>query len=241
MTHVKPLKDSDLPKKAQVEQMFDNIAHRYDFLNHFLSLGIDNIWRKITINSLKSSKPQHILDVATGTGDLAFEALKRLKPEKIVGLDLSEGMLSKARIKAKERKIDGIEFVKGDSEKINYPDETFDAVTVAFGVRNFEHLQEGLAEIYRVMQPGAKVAILEFSKPTGFPIKQLYNFYFKYILPVFGRFFSKDATAYQYLPDSVQAFPEGKEFIKILESLGFKSCKNRPLTFGICSLYTGQK
>lgn len=241
LTHVKPRKDSDLSKKAQVEEMFDNIAHRYDFLNHFLSVGIDNWWRKVTINSLKESNPKRMLDVATGTGDLAFEALKRLNPDSIVGLDLSEGMLSKARVKAKDRNIAKIEFVKGDSERIIFDDQEFDAVTVAFGVRNFENLEQGLSEIYRVMKPGARVAILEFSKPAKFPIKQLYNFYFKYILPVFGRLVSKDATAYQYLPESVQAFPEGDAFINILTKTGFTSCKNRPLTFGICSLYTAVK
>lgn len=241
MTHVKPNYESTSSKKEQVEEMFDNIAHRYDFLNHLLSLGIDKQWRKKAIRSIKAIQPQRILDIATGTGDLAFEARRQMPAVQIIGLDLSEGMLTKAREKAKERKLENMEFVKGDSENLHFEDTSFDAVSVAFGVRNFENLEAGLKEIYRVMKPGGRLAVLEFSKPRVFPVKQLFNFYFKNILPATGRMISKDARAYEYLPESVQAFPEGKDFIKILEKTGFKSCKDQPLTFGICSLYTAEK
>lgn len=221
--------------------MFDNIAHRYDFLNHLLSLGIDNQWRKKAIRSIKSIHPKRILDIATGTGDLAFEARRQMPEVQIIGLDLSEGMLSKAREKALERKLANMEFVKGDSENLHFDDTNFDAVSVAFGVRNFENLEAGLKEIYRVLKPGGRLAVLEFSKPKAFPVKQIFNFYFKNILPATGRMISKDARAYEYLPESVQAFPEGKDFVTILEKTGFKACKNQPLTFGICSLYTAEK
>lgn len=221
--------------------MFDNIAHRYDFLNHLLSLGIDKQWRKKAIRNLKSIHPKHILDIATGTGDLAFEARRQMPEAHITGLDLSEGMLGKAREKAEERKLANMEFVKGDSENLHFADTSFDAVSVAFGVRNFENLEAGLKEIYRVLKPGGRLAVLEFSKPKAFPVKQLFNFYFKNILPATGRMISKDARAYEYLPESVQAFPEGKDFIRILEKTGFKFCKDQPLTFGICSLYTAEK
>lgn len=241
MTHVKPNKESASSKKEQVEEMFDNIAHRYDFLNHLLSLGIDKRWRKKAIRSIRSIHPKHILDIATGTGDLAFEAWRQMPGVHITGLDLSEGMLSKAREKADERKLANMEFVKGDSENLHFADTTFDAVSVAFGVRNFENLEAGLKEIYRVLKPGGRLAVLEFSKPKAFPVKQLFNFYFKNILPATGRMISKDARAYEYLPESVQAFPEGKDFIRILEKTGFKFCKDQPLTFGICSLYTAEK
>lgn len=221
--------------------MFDNIAHRYDFLNHLLSLGIDNLWRKKAIRTIKAIKPNRILDIATGTGDLAFEARKQMPQLEIVGLDLSEGMLSKAREKAKERKLSNMVFVKGDSENLGFDDTSFDAVSVAFGVRNFENLEAGLKEIYRVMKPGGRLAVLEFSKPKAFPVKQIFNFYFKNILPTAGGMISKDSRAYEYLPESVQAFPEGADFLKILEKIGFKLCKDQPLTFGICSLYTAEK
>jgi demethylmenaquinone methyltransferase/2-methoxy-6-polyprenyl-1,4-benzoquinol methylase len=238
---VKPIKDSQASKKEQVEQMFDSIAHRYDFLNHFLSVGIDKRWRRTAVESLRGSRPERILDVATGTGDFAFETLKRLSPKEIVGVDLSEGMLEKARAKAERKNSGEIRFLKGDSENLAFGDNIFDAVTVAFGVRNFGDLEKGLSEIYRVLKPGGKLVVLEFSKPVAFPVKQLYNFYFKRMLPVAGRLVSKDATAYTYLPASVQAFPEGKRFLDILNNLGYTQCTNRPLTFGICSLYTGLK
>lgn len=221
--------------------MFDNISHRYDFLNHLLSLGIDKNWRKKAIRSIKSLQPKKLLDIATGTGDLAFEANRQLPDLEIIGLDLSEGMLSKARVKARNMALDKMKFVKGDSENLEFEDESFDAITVAFGVRNFENLEVGLSEMCRVLKTGGRVAILEFSKPKVFPVKQLFNFYFKYILPQTGRLISKDSRAYEYLPESVQAFPEGMDFVHILEKTGFKKCKNQPLTFGICSLYTAEK
>ncbi len=221
--------------------MFDNIAHRYDFLNHFLSVGIDRWWRKVAIQGLKPYAPKQILDVATGTGDFAFEALKRLNPDQVTGVDISEGMLKLARVKGEERHVKNITFHKGDSENLAFEDNTFDAVTVAFGVRNFENLEKGLKEIFRVLKPGGRLVILEFSKPSVFPVKQFYQFYFRYILPLTGKLISKDATAYTYLPESVNAFPEGKNFVNILTNTGYKECKNRALTFGICSLYTASR
>lgn len=229
-------------KKSQVSKMFDNIAPWYDFLNHFLSLGIDISWRKKAIRALQPLKPQIILDVATGTGDLAIEANKQLAPKQIIGIDISNEMLEVGRNKLAKRNLSSIiELKTGDSEKILFPDNTFDAVTVAFGVRNFENLEIGLAEMYRVLRPGGMAAILEFSRPTAFPFKQLYNFYFKNFLPVIGRITSKDPKAYSYLYESVQAFPDGGNFVKLLEKNGYRSCNFKPLTLGICTLYTAQK
>ncbi|HVW98070.1 MAG TPA: bifunctional demethylmenaquinone methyltransferase/2-methoxy-6-polyprenyl-1,4-benzoquinol methylase UbiE [Mucilaginibacter sp.] len=229
-------------KKEQVADMFNNISKTYDFLNHFLSLGIDIIWRKKAINELKKDKPQLILDVATGTGDFAFEALSILKPSKIIGVDISQGMLNVAQQKIEKKRLsDKFEVRMGDSEKLLFDASTFDAVTVAYGVRNFENLEAGLADINRVLKPGGKAVILEFSKPKIFPVKQLYNFYFNYITPSIGKLFSKDARAYTYLPESVAAFPEGKTFTGLMEKVGFKHTKHRPLAFGICSIYTGVK
>ena len=222
--------------------MFNNISKTYDFLNHFLSLGIDIIWRKIAINELKKDKPQYMLDVATGTGDFAFEALKILKPKKIVGVDISRGMLDIADTKIAKRNLgDSFEVRLGDSERLLFADDEFDAVTVAYGVRNFEHLEKGLADIRRVLRPGGKAVVLEFSKPRVFPVKQLYNFYFNYITPGIGKIFSKDARAYTYLPESVAAFPDGADFVALMDKVGFKNTKHRPLAFGICSIYTGIK
>ena len=233
--------ESTASKKEQVEEMFDNIAHRYDFLNHLLSLGIDNLWRKRAIRYLRAAGPKRVLDIATGTGDLAFEARKQMPDVLITGVDLSEGMLSKARIKAKERGYEEMVFRKGDSENLEFPDNTFDAASVAFGVRNFENLEKGLSEINRVLRPGARLAVLEFSKPRVFPVKQLFNLYFKTLLPLTGRLVSKDSRAYTYLPESVKAFPEGAAFVKIMEQCGFRNCRARALSFGICSLYTAEK
>lgn len=241
MEQVTPIKDSKAGKKEQVQEMFDDISGRYDFLNRFLSVGIDTIWRKKAINELKPIAPKQILDIATGTGDLAIEAL-RLNPDKVTGIDISEGMLEVGRVKIKNKKLeDKIVLQSGDSENIDFEDNTFDAITVAFGVRNFETLTKGIGEMHRVMRPGGKVVVLEFSKPKKFPVKQLYNFYFKYILPVLGKSISKNSRAYSYLPESVNAFPEGNEFVKILEEKGFKNTTCQPLTFGICSIYTGIK
>lgn len=239
---VTPYQNQQGTKKEQVADMFNNISKTYDFLNHFMSLGIDIIWRKMAINELKQSKPQLILDVATGTGDFAFEALGILKPKKIIGVDISRGMLDIADQKIIKRRLtDKFEVKLGDSEKLPFEADEFDAVTVAFGVRNFEHLEKGLADINRVLKPGGKAVVLEFSKPKAFPVKQLYAFYFNYITPGIGKIFSKDARAYTYLPESVAAFPDGEAFTQIMQKAGFKKTKHRSLTFGICSIYTGIK
>lgn len=221
--------------------MFDSISGNYDFLNHFLSLGIDIRWRKKAIKLLASGKPKLILDVATGTGDFAVETLK-LNPDKVIGVDISEGMLEVGRKKIKDKGYDGrIELKSGDSENLPFEENKFDAVIVAFGVRNFENLEKGLAEMHRVLKPGGRMVVLEFSKPRMFPFQQLYNFYFTFILPKIGRLISKDPAAYTYLPESVQAFPDGDNFVSILNRLGFKDTLCKPLTLGISSLYTGVK
>jgi demethylmenaquinone methyltransferase/2-methoxy-6-polyprenyl-1,4-benzoquinol methylase len=238
---VLPYKDKQTGKKQQVADMFDNISHKYDFLNHFLSLGIDIRWRKKAVKLLKEIQPKQILDIATGTGDFAIEALK-LNPDHVTGVDISEGMLNVGREKLKKRKLDDrITLTSGDSENLPFEDNKFDAIIVAFGVRNFENLEKGLAEMFRVLRPGGKVVVLEFSKPKSFPFKQLYNFYFKNILPTLGKTISKDNAAYTYLPESVKSFPDGKDFTSILDKLSFKNTECKPLTFGISSIYTGIK
>jgi demethylmenaquinone methyltransferase / 2-methoxy-6-polyprenyl-1,4-benzoquinol methylase len=238
---VVPYKDDKGGKKEQVAKMFDNISHRYDFLNHFLSLGIDKIWRRKAINLLRDSKPVHILDVATGTGDFALQAMV-LNPKKITGIDISVGMLEMGRKKIQQRKLEHIiELKTGDSENIPFQENKFDAVTVAFGVRNFENLEKGLKEIYRVLKPGGKLIVLEFSKPVTFPMKQLYSFYFKHVLPRVGRVVSSDKAAYTYLPESVQAFPDGEDFLQVLRNVGFNNTKCKALTFGISSIYSATK
>lgn len=240
-TQVKPYNEEE-SKKKQVATMFDRIAGTYDFLNHFLSLGIDIYWRKQAIAELKKDAPKQILDVATGTGDFAFEALKKLKPEKIIGVDISQGMLDIAAEKIKRRGLsDEFEVHLGDSEKLLFDNNTFDAVTVSFGVRNFENLNKGISDICRVLKPGGKAVILEFSNPRVFPVKQLYRFYSFRVLPFFGKLFSKDARAYTYLPESVAAFPDGERFLDVMRSSGFSKVKLRELGFGICSIYTGTK
>jgi len=221
--------------------MFNNIAGKYDFLNHFLSLGIDKGWRKKAIREIQAVHPKQILDVATGTGDLAIAA-SQLKPEKITGVDIAEQMLEVGRKKIASQQLSGmITLQAGDSESMPFANNAFDAVTCAYGVRNFEHLEAGLKEMCRVMRPGGKLAILEFSHPKKFPIKQIYKFYFRYILPTLGKLVSKHSTAYTYLPESVMAFPEGKVFCETLAKCGFKDAKARPLTFGITTLYTATK
>ena len=237
---VVPYKDEQIGKKEQVAKMFDNISGNYDFLNHFLSLGIDISWRRKAVRHLTSIKPKLILDVATGTGDFAIEALK-LNPEKVIGIDISEGMLEMGRKKMHSRGYQQIEMMLGDSENLPFEGNKFDAIVVGFGVRNFENLEQGLSEMFRVLRPGGKVVVLEFSKPSAFPFKQLYNFYFRFILPKIGRWFSNDRAAYTYLPESVQAFPDGEKFAKKLSDTGFKEIKCQPLTFGISSLYIGTK
>jgi demethylmenaquinone methyltransferase/2-methoxy-6-polyprenyl-1,4-benzoquinol methylase len=237
---VVPYKDS-LSKKDQVAKMFNNISRRYDFLNQLLSLGIDKMWRKRAIGVLEPLKPKILLDVATGTGEFALEALK-LNPVKIYGIDIADGMLEIGRQKILAKKVSGtIELLHGDSENIPFTENKFDAVTVAFGVRNFENLKRGLSEILRVLKPGGMIVILEFSKPSSFPFRQIYNFYFKFILPRIGSMVSHDKAAYTYLPKSVEAFPDGEDFLRILHDVGFKNTKCSSLTFGISSIYIGSK
>ncbi|MDB5260788.1 MAG: bifunctional demethylmenaquinone methyltransferase/2-methoxy-6-polyprenyl,4-benzoquinol methylase [Adhaeribacter sp.] len=238
---VVPYKDAQAGKKSQVAQMFNSIAGKYDFLNHFLSAGIDIYWRKQAVKVMAQNKPALLLDVATGTGDFAIEALQ-LNPDKIIGVDISEGMLAVGQQKIIKKNLTGkIELQVGDSENLAFADSTFDGTMAAFGVRNFENLVKGLSEMHRVLKPGGRIVVLEFSKPQAFPFKQVYNFYFKQILPVFGKLISKDQAAYTYLPESVQAFPDGPEFVNILKQVGFKDTKWHSLTFGISSIYTGLK
>ena len=240
-TAVKPYKDKDTAKKEQVAEMFDNIAGRYDFLNHFFSMGIDILWRKKAVRLLKKSEPKILMDLATGTGDFAITA-RRLKPEKIYGVDLSAGMLEVGRVKIKKKGLDHlISMQQGDSENLPFEADFFDAMTVGFGVRNYENLETGLGEMLRVLKPGGTAAILEFSKPRKFPVKQLYRFYFKNILPLLGRMISKDKTAYTYLPESVQAFPEGNEFLAVLNKVGYREAKCIPVSGGIASIYLATK
>lgn len=238
---VTPYKESDRTKKQQVAEMFDNISHKYDFLNHFLSMGIDKLWRKKTIKMISKYHPETILDIATGTGDFAIEALK-LDPVKIIGVDISNGMLDKGRVKMKKRGFDSkITLQNADSENLPFEDESFDAITVGFGVRNFENLEKGLSEMYRVLNEGGVSAVLEFSKPKKFPIKQSYRFYSKHIMPKVGRSISKDSAAYTYLPESIEAFPEGDDFLAIYRKVGFKNVSRREVSGGIATIYIGEK
>ena len=237
---VKPY-SSEGSKKEQVARMFDNISVRYDLLNHLLSLNIDKLWRKKAVRLLRPYKPKAILDVATGTADFAIE-LRHLDPDHIKGIDISAGMLEVGKQKITKRALDQIIHLElGDAEHMPFPDDTFDAITVAFGVRNFENLKDGLMEIKRVLRPGKAVAVLEFSKPRVFPWKQVYNFYFRFILPSIGKLVSKDSRAYTYLPESVKAFPEGEEFIGILNEVGYRNIRQHRLTFGIATIYLGEK
>jgi demethylmenaquinone methyltransferase/2-methoxy-6-polyprenyl-1,4-benzoquinol methylase len=238
---VKPYQDSG-SKKEQVSDMFNNIAHKYDFLNRILSLGIDKIWRRKAINIIKKTNPSRILDVATGTADVAISTANIVKPESIVGVDISKEMLEVGKKKIKNLGLDQTISLKlGDSESLEFEDNYFDAATVAFGVRNFENLEKGLAEMLRVVNSGGTILILELSKPTIFPFKQVFQFYFKFILPIIGKFTSKDPKAYTYLFESVQAFPQGDKFLSIMESLGYKNCREKKLSLGICSIYLGEK
>lgn len=228
-------------KKEQVAEMFDNISQRYDLLNHLLSLSIDKGWRKKVVRLVSAKEPKLILDVATGTADLAI-ALEKAHPEKITGIDISAGMLEVGRRKVAGKGLSQmITLEQADSENLPFGDGTFDAITVAFGVRNFENLEKGLSEMYRVLKPGGHLLVLEFSQPQGFPMKQLYNFYFKNILPTVGKIVSKDSRAYTYLPESVQAFPHGQAFMDIMANCGYKKGVRIPLTFGIASIYEGIK
>jgi len=239
---VVPYKHSELSKKQQVAGMFDDIAGRYDFLNGFLSAGIDTRWRKKALKELTSLHPSVMLDVATGTADVAIMASRLLKPTRITGIDISDGMLDIGRKKIQKLGLDQtIELLNGDSEAINFPDNSFDAVTVAFGVRNFQQLEKGLSEIKRVLKPGGKLVVLEFSKPKMPFVRSVYNFYMKIVTPNMGKIFSKNRDAYQYLDESIKKFPEGKNFTGILDNLGYKKTYHKPLSLGICSIYCGEK
>jgi demethylmenaquinone methyltransferase/2-methoxy-6-polyprenyl-1,4-benzoquinol methylase len=228
-------------KREKVERMFDSIASRYDLLNRVLSGGIDRNWRKKAIDLLKPLQPNEILDIATGTADLALEAV-RLNPNHITGVDISAQMLHVGREKIAKKDLQHIiQLQQADSENLPFSDDHFDAITVAFGVRNFEHLEVGLCEMQRVLRPGGMAVVLEFSHPTRFPIKQLYGFYSKHILPRVGHLISNERSAYEYLPESVEAFPAGESFLAILRKSGFREVSCIPLTFGIASIYTAKK
>ncbi|HYV91074.1 MAG TPA: bifunctional demethylmenaquinone methyltransferase/2-methoxy-6-polyprenyl-1,4-benzoquinol methylase UbiE [Chitinophagales bacterium] len=238
---VVPYVASSLSKKKQVEQMFDRIAFRYDLMNHLLSFGIDVSWRKKIVKSLRLLQPKTILDVATGTADVAL-LLSNLQAEKIIGIDISDEMLEIGRKKIAEKNLSNkITLQNADSENLPFEGNNFEAVTVAFGVRNFEHLEKGIQEIYRVLKPGGTFVVLEFSKPKHFPFKQLYQFYFTTVCPLLGKWITRDKQAYQYLYRSVQVFPEGQKFLNILERMGFEQLQCKSLSFGISSLYTARK
>ncbi|MDF4204904.1 bifunctional demethylmenaquinone methyltransferase/2-methoxy-6-polyprenyl-1,4-benzoquinol methylase UbiE [Maribacter sp. SA7] len=238
---VTPYKDSELGKKEQVTKMFDTISKNYDGLNRVISFGIDIKWRKKVVEILKKEKPQSILDIATGTGDLAI-ALVKTGAKKIVGLDISPGMLAVGKEKVTDKQLDStIEMVVGDSEKLIFEDNSFDAVTVSFGVRNFETLNTGMAEILRVLKPNGTLVVLETSVPTKTPYKQGYSFYTKNILPLIGKLFSKDDSAYGYLSESASVFPHGENFNNILREIGFIDVTNKPQTFGVASIYVAKK
>lgn len=237
-----PYKNSEKGKKGQIIDMFNNIAGKYDFLNHALSLNIDKIWRNKAIKVIKPCNPKSILDVATGTGDFAILSAQKLHPQHVVGIDISEKMLEVGIEKIKKLDLQNVVTLQvGDSEAIDFADNSFDAITVGFGVRNFEDLSKGLQEIHRVMKPDGITAILEFSMPEHFPVKQLYSFYFKHILPTIGKIFSKDYDAYYYLFKSVQEFPYGETFASIAKQSGFSDVHVKKLTFGIASLYICKK
>jgi demethylmenaquinone methyltransferase/2-methoxy-6-polyprenyl-1,4-benzoquinol methylase len=238
---ITPYKDSSLNKKKQVAKMFNNIALRYDFLNHFLSFGIDRYWRRKAIATLREKKPALILDIATGTGDFAIEAVS-LKPKRIFGIDISTEMLEIGKKKIKKKKLDQIiQLLEGDSEDLIFEDNKFDAVTVAFGVRNFQDLEGGLIEMRRVLKPGGKAVILEFSQPKNPLFKKLYNFYSSRITPKIGKVISNDKAAYSYLHESVKAFPHGIDFCNILMKCGFTEIQFVTVTFGIVTIYTAEK
>ena len=236
-----PNKKSNQSKKGQVEEMFNNISPKYDLLNHLLSVNVDKIWRKKAVNKLKAVQPELVLDVATGTGDFAV-AITKLSDVKVIGIDISEGMLNVGRRKIEKKGLtEFVKLLKADSEKLPFENNSFDAATVGFGVRNFENLEKGLSEIFRVLKPEAKFLVLEFSKPKKAPFKQLYYFYFTKVLPLIGRLISKDSNAYTYLPESVNEFPDGERFLTILADVGFVKNKSFPQTFGIATIYEAYK
>lgn len=240
MASVTPYNNSD-SKKNQVAQMFDNIAFRYDFLNSLLSLGIHKGWRKKCIKLIAKKNPQYILDVATGTADFAIEALK-LNPTKVVGVDISEGMMKFGRVKIEKLKAQSkITLHYGDAETCDLTDNSMDAITVGFGVRNFEHLEKGLINMNRILKPGGQICILEFSTPRKFPFKQFYKFYFKFVTPTLGKIFSKDARAYTYLPESIKVFPDNEHFVSILKNCGYVNASFESLNFGLAAIYLAEK
>ena len=229
-------------KSQQVEQMFDNIAPAYDKLNYTLSLGIDHYWRRKAINSLKAYKPQQMLDVATGTGDFAILACKRLHPQTLLGIDISDGMMEVGKRKVKAAGLDKqIVFAHEDCTNLSLKSDTYDAVTVAFGIRNFANLDKGLEDMCRVLKPGGHLVILELSNPQHFPMKQLYNLYAKTVIPLIGKLVSKDGQAYNYLPQSIEACPQGAMMQEVISRAGFKEVSFEPLTFGICTMYSATK
>jgi demethylmenaquinone methyltransferase/2-methoxy-6-polyprenyl-1,4-benzoquinol methylase len=235
------MNEKELQKQAKVGRMFNSIAPKYDFLNHLLSFGIDFIWRRRLIRKLMKSKPAKVLDLACGTGDLSLLAAKK-GVSKVVGVDISPGMLLVGRDKVKHLNLDDkIEFVEAAAENLPFENDVFDASTVAFGVRNYANLLQGLSETKRVLKPGAKIFILEFSQPKIFPIKQLYWFYSKFIMPFIGKLISKDNEAYKYLPETAAKFPSGEKFLEILKEAGYKNLESQKLSFGIASIYTAQK
>lgn len=239
--HIKPY-NSEERKKDQVEQMFDNIAPSYDPLNHILSLGIDRSWRNTAIRWLKPFKPQRVLDIATGTGDFAILAARKLTPKQLLGVDISEGMMQIARQKVDKEGLAGtISFQKEDCLHLSLADNSFEAAIIAFGVRNFEDLDASLKEIHRVLTPEGHLVILELSTPVQFPMKQLFGIYSRIVLPTIGKMISKDSSAYTYLPQTIKAFPQGEVMQKILEKAGFHEVKFRRLTMGICTLYMAAK
>ena len=242
-TKVTPYTDPENEsKKKQVQRMFDSIAHKYDFLNHLFSMGIDVLWRKRCIRLLRKENPSTILDMASGTGDFAIEAIRMGIDAHVTAMDLSQGMLDVGKVKVNKRGYEkSITLMQGDSENLPFEDNSFDAYTVGFGVRNFENLDKGLSEMYRVLKPNSITVILEFSKPRQFPIKQLFGFYFKFIMPALGKLVSRDSAAYTYLPESVMAFPEGDEFLNKLKTAGFIELSATSLTGGIASIYIGRK
>ena len=229
-------------KTEQVEQMFDNIAPAYDKLNHILSFNIDKIWRNKAIKWLKQFHPKSIMDVATGTGDFALLAYKKIKPDQLTGVDISEGMMNVGRQKVKKAGLEEhIKFEKEDCLCLSYPDNTFDAITVAFGIRNFESLDQGLAEMRRVLKPGGHLVILELTTPDKAPMKQLFKFYSQTIIPTIGKIISSDNSAYKYLPSTIKAFPQGEIMQEIMKKAGLSEVRFKRLTFGICTLYTASK
>ena len=239
---VTPYQDSSLNKKEQVEKMFDTISGNYDGLNRVISFGTDIKWRKKVLKLIQDNKPESILDIATGTGDLAIKFAEKTNASKIVGLDLSEGMLSVAKNKVEGSPIsEKIQFIKGDSEALPFKENSFDAITVSFGIRNFENLEKGLSEIFRVLKPQGIFIILETSVPTKFPFKQGYYFYSKTLLPIIGKIFSKDKVAYKYLSESAAVFPYGEKLNNILQKIGFISVENKPQTLGVATIYTATK